>query len=190
MLDKEAYKNMQYKPKTKTFDKAINSEFVKSGKLFVNIGFKGHNRDSGIDLNSGDTVDIVVKTNKPMCYFLIGHTLKDDNKFSYVLPIGSDNSPFINSITGEDVNKNIIIIDKVPIEAPFGNETLQIFSSTFDKNGKCPLIVPNCIENNEGYCVVNAKPSEVVNKTRALNLKKRRFKVQKAEASISWTSFE
>lgn len=185
-----AYKNIKYKPSIKTFDSAINSEFVKSGKLDVQIGFRGYNRANGIDLNAGDTVDIVVKTNKPMCYFLLGHTLKQNVKFSYILPIGSENTPFINSITGEDVNRYISIADEVPIEAPFGSENLQIFASTFDKKAKCPLIVPNCSENEDGYCAVDGKPSKVITKTRALNLKKKKKKIEKAEDSISWTSFK
>jgi len=189
-LKPSAYKNTRYKPSTKTFDKAMNSEFIKSGKLNVQVGFKGYSRTDGIDLNSGDTVDIVVKTNKPMCYFLLGHTLKDKNKFSYVLPIGSDNSPFINNITGEDVNRNITVIDEVPISEPFGSENLQIFASTFKKNGTCPLVVPNTTENKDGYYVVNGKPSKVIAQTRALNIKKKKFKIEKAESSISFTSFE
>ena len=189
-LDKNAYKGINHKPKTKTFDESLNSSFIKSGNLFVNIGFKGYNRANSIDLVQGDKVDIVVKTNKPMCYFLMGHTLKDKNKFSYILPIGSDDSPFINQITGSDVNQNITIVDEVPVEPPFGSENLQIFSSTFAKNGRCPLVVPRCEENDDGYCVVNGKPSDVITKTRGLNIKKRKFKIEKAEASISFTSFK
>lgn len=190
LLHPTAYSHMQYKPTTKTFDSAINSEFVKSGKLDVQIGFKGYNRANGIDLNAGDTVDIVVKTNKPMCYFLVGHTLKSDSKFSYLLPIGSDYNPFINRITGEDVNRYITIADGVPVEAPFGSENLQIFSSTFDEKGQCSLVVPNCVENEDGYCIVDGAPEQVVTKTRALNLKKKKVEVEKAEDSVSWTSFE
>jgi hypothetical protein len=189
-LDKKAYQDMRYKPSIKTFDDAINSEFVKNGKLSVSIGFKGYNRENGIDLNQGDTVDIVIKTNKPMCYFLIGHTLKDDDKFSYILPIGSDESPFINSITGEDVNRNITIIDEVPIEAPFGSENLQIFASTFIKKGKCPLITPKSKENDDGYSIIAGKPNEVINSTRALNIGKKKFKIEKAESNISFSSFK
>ncbi|MEA3513622.1 MAG: hypothetical protein U9R37_08480 [Campylobacterota bacterium] len=188
-LNPSAYQHTKYKPSTKTFDEALNKGFVKSGKLNVQIGFKGFNRTDGIDLTNGDMVDIVVKTNKPMCYFLLGHTLKDDNKFSYVLPIGSDNSPFINSITGEDVNKNITIVDEVPISEPFGSENLQIFASTFNKNGSCPLTPPHCEENEDGYCVVGGTPSLVVAKTRGLNIKKKKFKIEKSEASVSFTSF-
>ncbi len=189
-LDPKAYQNTKYKPTTKTFDNALNSEFVQSGNLAVQIGFKGYDRINGIDLNSGDLVDIVVKTNKPMCYFLIGHTLKKSDSFSYLLPIGSDNTLFTNSITGEDVNRYITIVDQVHVEAPFGSENLQIFSSTFDKDGKCPLVVPNCKENNDGYCVIDGTSHKVVTKTRALNISKKKVKIEKAESSISWTSFE
>ncbi len=189
-LTQKAYKNTKYKPSTKTFDKAMNSESIKSGKLNVQIGFRGYSRADGIDLNYGDTVDIVVKTNKSMCYFLLGHTLKYNDKFSYVLPIGSDNSPFINNITGDDVNKNISIADDVPVDAPYGSENLQIFSSTLKKDGSCPLVVPMSEENDDGYFVVGGKPSSVVAKTRGLNMKKKKFKIEKSEASISFTSFE
>ncbi len=189
-LDKSAYKNTKYKLSIKTFDESLNSDFIKQGKLFVSIGFKGFSRASGIDLVEDDAVDIVVKTNKSMCYFLVGHTLQDNNKFSYILPIGSDNTPFINQLTGDDVNQNITIIDEVPISAPFGNENLQIFSSTFDKNGRCPLVVPNCQDNDDGYCVVNGKPKDVIVKTRGLNLKKKKYKIEQSESSISFTSFK
>ena len=189
-LAKSAYKNLHYRPKTETFDASLRNGFVKSGKLYVDIGFKGYSRVDGIDLEHGDSVDIVVKTNKPMCYFLIGYVLKDKDTFAYLLPIGSDNQPYINALTGSDINRNITIFDKVPIEPPFGSESLQIFSSTFRKDGSCPLIPPRCEENDEGYCVIDGKVSDVVEQTRGLNLKKRKYKLEKAESSIRWNSFE
>lgn len=188
-LNPNAYKNTSYKPSTKTFDMAMNTGFVKSGNLDVKIGFKGYNRDDGIELHSGDTVDIVVKANKPMCYFLVGHTLKENDKFSYLVPIGSDDTPYTNYITGSDINYYITIAGDIPVEAPYGSETLQIFSSTLDKN-TCSLTVPTCVENSDGYCIIAGKPDQVVGKTRALNFKKKKVEVEKAESSISWTSFE
>lgn len=188
-LKPSAYKNTKYKPSIKTFDNAINSEFVKSGNLSVNIGFKGYNRDNGIDLNENDKIDIVVKTNKPICYFLLGHTLHKNSKFSYILPIGGGDTPFINYITGEDVNRYITIENNIPILEPFGSENLQIFASTM-KNNRCPLKIPNSYENSDGYFVVGTKPSKVIERTRALNISKRESKIEKSEASISWTSFK
>jgi hypothetical protein len=191
MLAKSAYKNLNYKVKTKTFDQSINSGFLKSGKLFVNVGFKGYNRDESIDLVGGDMVDIVVKTNKDICYFLVGHILKKNEKFSYLLPIGSDNSLFINRIMGNDVNKNVTIAEEIPITKPYGSENLQLMASTFDKNGKCFLSVPKCEDDEEtGLCVIGGKPSKVVSSARALNLNAKKVKIEKTEANISWTSFK
>lgn len=189
-LSPKAYKNFQYKTFIKSFDESMNSSFIKSGKLFTQIGFKGFNRVDGIDFKKGDTVDIVAKSNKSICYFLMGHTLKKKEKFSYLLPIGSDNSPFINYITGDDVNKNIIIASEVPISEPFGSESLHIFSASIDKKGKCFLKVPKCEDNEDGLCVINGKPNKVIGDTRALNISKKRFKIEKSENSISWTSFK
>jgi hypothetical protein len=190
-LSKSAYKNLNYKVKTKTFDESINNGFVKSGKLFVNVGFRGYNRDESIDLVGGDIVDIVVKTNKEMCYFMVGHVLKENEKFSYLLPIGSDGSLFINRLSGSDINKNITVIDEVPITKPYGSENLQLMASTFSKNGKCLLNVPKCEDDEKtGLCIIGGKPSKVVSNARALNVGAKKTKVEKAEASISWTSFK
>ena len=82
---------------------------------------------------------------------MVGHVLKENAKFSYLLPIGSDDSMFINRVSGSDINKNVIVIDEVPITKPYGSENLQLIASTFSKNGKCPLNVPKC----EGAHCVN-----------------------------------
>ncbi len=70
------------------------------------------------------------------------------------------------------------------------SENLQLFSATFSKNGTCPLQVPTCQENSDGYCVITGKPKNVVRKTRGLNMKKRKKKVEKAEANVSFTTFK
>lgn len=189
-LDKKAYSNLAYIPLTQNFDASLHSGFIKNGNLYVNVGFRGFNRVNGIDLIEGDKVDIVLKTNKPICYFLVGHILQYKSTFSYLLPIGSGNTPFVNKLTGEDVNQNIIIANDIPIEEPFGCESLQVFAGTFNKYGNCTLEVPDCVENEEGYCVVNKIPSDAIVNTRALNLKKRQYEIEKAENSIIWTSFQ
>ncbi|MEA3383640.1 MAG: hypothetical protein U9Q20_03060 [Campylobacterota bacterium] len=50
--------------------------------------------------------------------------------------------------------------------------------------------VANSFENNDGYFVVKGKPNKVISKTRALNLSKKRTKIEQSEASVSFTSFE
>ena len=184
----KAYKDLEYKIKTLSFDASMNSAVVKSGKLNVSVGFKGYSRANGIDLSDGDSVDIVIKTNKSMCYFMIGHVLHDSSKFSYLLPIGDDGDEWINRVGGEDINRYVTIADDIPIASPFGTESLQMFASTIIK-GRCTLRVPKCSENSDGYCVIDGKPEDVVSGTRGLNFKKKKQRIENAEASVSWTSF-
>ena len=174
---------INYKPKTKSFDEALNSEPIINNKLRVKIGFRGFYQEDGIDLKKGDKVDIVVKSNKPICYFLVGHVLKD-KKFSYLLYLNEDTP--INYLTGEEVNRFVLVASDVEIAPPFGSESLQIFASTL-KKGKCPLTPPKCKWKGD-YCVIVGKPKNVVKYSRGLVI--HHNKTQKAESSITWTSFK
>ena len=190
VIDKKAFGTLEYIPTTKSFDESLISDFVKSGKLQVSIGFKGYNRANNIDLMQGDKVDLIVKSNKSMCYFILGHILKNSENFSYVLPIGTEQNSFINKITGDDVNQNITIASDIVIEEPFGSENIQIFASTLGSGNSCSLVPPKCIEKSNGYCVVSENPSNVVLKARGLNLKKATAELEKAETNLSFTSFK
>lgn len=191
-LDKQAYKNIKYKATTQTFDSSNMINTIKSGKLSVEIGFKGYNRANGIDLNEGDKVDFIVKTNKNMCYYLVGYILENDKdeKFSYLIPI---NNQFTNNITGSDLNIAIPIYEGAIMEDPFGSETLQIVSSTLNQDKSCPLKVPHCVEDDRGYCVIGGKPIDTLFKTKGFPMRSSansRVRIEKAESSISYTSFE
>ena len=100
-------------------------------------------------------------------------------------------------MTGEEVNRPVIIVDDAVITEPFGHETLTIFASTFQD--KCPLKLPKChIDKNKGICIIEGNPIDVVRGLRALNRlkftqKNKTANVEKnhtADSSISWTSFK
>ena len=158
--------SVDVKSNFKTITKSIGKQFSKSNEKLVNI-------TSNLPI-IGAKFDT-----------LIGNRLVKSTAV-----ITSENSLTLYKIELTRLNKNITIVDEVPISEPFGSENLQIFSSTFSKNGSCPLKVPHCIENDDGYCVAGGTPSNVIITTRGLNMKKKKFKIEKAESSISWTSFE
>jgi archaellum component FlaC len=186
-IDKKAYKYVNYKPKTISFDKAINSNFIKN-KFRVKLGIKGYYSSNGIDLTKGDTINLVLKANKPMCYYIVGHTLETTGKkYSYLVQLKDDEGKeaFIDRITGEDVNKNIALAD-MEITKPFGRESLQLFGQTL-VHGKCNISIPKC-EWRGDLCIIDGKPSKVIEKTRALMLKKHK-KAKTVETIIDFTSF-
>lgn len=192
-LAPSAYKNTKYKPTTKDFDTAMNSSMIGGANLKVKIGFKGYNRANGIDLNNGDKVDLVVKTNRDICYFLQGSTLSKNKKYSYLLPIGSDNSQFTNKITGDDVNIFKPLFTTY-VGKPFGREVLTIFAKELNKKGECEIKIPNCrYDNNIQLCLLSDKPTIGLISTRALFMPQQRrnekeIKLEVAESSIDFTT--
>ena len=189
LIDKKALQNYPYQPTQLSFDTAMNNSVVSNGNFYAHLGFRGYNQTDGIDLQEGESVDIVLKTNHSMCYFIVGHVLHKNKNFSYLLPIGSDEEPFSNYITGSDVNRYITIAQDVTIEAPFGKESIQLFGATLKPSGECPLVVPHCKENQQGYCIISTNPNEAIRTTRGLNFKRRSKTIQKTQATMSWTSF-
>ena len=187
-LRQEAYSSMNYNPQTISFDESINNSFTKN-EFKVDFGIKGYYSSKGIDLRGGDSINLVVKTNKEMCYYIVGHTLESNGrKYSYLLPLkdGEGREAFIDRITGSDVNKNVALFD-MDVVKPFGRETLQLFAQTL-VHGKCNIQIPKC-EWHGDLCIITGSPSKVVKNTRALALHKPK-KAKKAEAMIDFTSFE
>ena len=189
MISKKAYRGMNYRPKTISFDESINNNFTKN-QFKVKLGIKGYYSSNGIDLTDGDNVNLVLKTNRPMCFYIVGHTLESTGKkYSYLLQLKDDTGreAFIDRITGEDVNVNYALGD-MTVTKPFGREVLQVFAQTLLR-GKCHIKIPKCVTNNSNdLCIITGKPSEVVQRTRALVLKKPK-KALKAETMIDFTSF-
>jgi hypothetical protein len=188
MLDKKAYSSINYQPKTISFDQSINNNFTKN-EFKINLGIKGYYSSNGIDVTEGDSINLVLKTNKPMCYYIVGHTLKPTGKkYSYLLQLKDDEGreAFIDRVSGEDVNSNYTL-GEMEVVRPFGRESLQVFGQTLLK-GKCNIAIPKC-EWKGDLCIITGKPSEVVQKTRALSFKKPK-KALKAETMIDFTSFK
>lgn len=176
--------NISYSSSLLDFYKTINNGYIESNKLFVNIGLKGFNRFKEIDLNSDDKINIFVNSNKPICYFIVGDSLKDNKKqFSYT--IGD-----MRVLNTSDINKNILLYEDIPISKPYGVEALQIFASDLENNGTCSLVYPKCRDNYEGYCVIEGEPATVISNIRELNSAYKKDNIEKVENSIIFTSFK
>lgn len=182
--------NAQFQPQYQNFDYALLTGNVTKSNLKVKMGFKGYGAGEGIDLNAGDKVDLVINTNLPICYYIVGHVFNKEKKFSYLLPIGVYGDEYRGKITGEYVNTNYVIAENIEIAPPYGREVLQLFATTLSSDGKCELNIPDCHTNKEGYCVLENEPLENVGKTRGLSFKNKGKNTQTSEAILSFTTFE
>jgi len=182
--------NVQFQPQYQNFDHALLTGNVTKSKLKVKIGFKGYGAGEGIDLNAGDKVDLVINTNQPICYYIVGHVFNKNEKFSYLLPIGVYGDEFKGKIAGEFVNTNYVIAENIEIAPPYGREVLQLFATTLDNDGKCEISIPSCHTSKEGYCVLENEPLENIGKTRGLSFKNVSKNIETSEAILSFTTFE
>ena len=186
MLGGKAYSGLRFKPLSVTFDEEIHSNLLKSNDLKIDISFKEQG-SKDILLLKGESVDLVVRGNKPIYFYLVGHILHEDEKSSYLLELQPDafgKNKFIYRLGGSDVNIPISL-GEFEISEPFGFESLQMIASTKPIKDD----VPNCTVDENELCIIGADPKKVVAKTRALiRVKKNKQKALKAEAILEYTT--
>lgn len=185
-ISNKAYEGLDVKPKSITFDEEIHSGFLKSNELKIDISFKKYG-SKDILLFEDDLVDLVVRSNKPIYFYLIGHILHDDKKSSYLVELQPDaygKNKFVYRFGGSDVNIPVSL-GEFEISEPFGFESIQMFASTKDIKDD----IPNCTVDEHELCVIGDNPTKVIAKTRALvRPKKDKKKVLKAEAILEYTT--
>lgn len=187
-LSKKAYENLRVSPRSITFDEEIHSNALKSSELKIDIAFKNQGKKDVL-LYEDQSVDLVVRSNKPIYFYLVGHILHEKDKKSYLIELQPDafgKEKYSYRLGGADVNIPVSL-GEFGIAGPFGFESVQMFASTKPLTSS----IPNCSLDEDGLCIVGDKPSVIVAKTRALiRPKKNKAKVLKAEALLEYTTVE
>lgn len=184
-LSNKAYKGLRVKPVAISFDEEIHSDFLKTSDLKIDISFKSQG-SKDVLLYEEDMVDLIVRSNKPIYFYLIGHILHEDVKSSYLVELQPDafgKDKFIYRLGGSDVNLPVSL-GEFEISEPFGFESIQMFASTKPIKDE----IPNCNVDEHGLCVIGDNPKMVVTKTRALVRPKKSKEVLKAEALLEYTT--
>ncbi len=180
-LDKVAYKNLRATPNNLTFDQEVElSKDKLKSELKVELSFKEFG-SKNVLLKSGNEVELIAKSNRQAYIYLIGHTLHENEKFSYLVELqeASGDERFIYTLGASEVNRPIPLPLSFVISEPYGYESIQMFASTSKPE------LPTC-SMLDGLCVIGNQPQIVVAKTRALKAKKQGE--IKAEASLSFTT--
>ena len=182
-LTKEATNGLRTHPNELSFDQEIelSSNKLKSD-LIVQLGFKDF-ANRNILLKQNDSVELVAKANKQAHIYIIAHTLKENERFSYLLELQEANGEdrFVYTLGASDANKLVLLPISFEVDKPFGYETLHVFASTTRPQ------LPVCKYKN-GFCVISDEPKEAIQNTRALKPKQK--EVQFAEASLSFTTVQ
>ncbi len=182
-LARAAYAGLETKPKTVSFEQLLKAGVAISGDLHVDISTSQGKHD--LLFTEGEEVELFVKLSEAGYFYVVGHTIKDSEKNSYLLELRDVEGPrkFVQFVNADDANK-LISIGKFEVSVPFGVEGLQVFASSKDLLESLP---PTRHDSASGLYLISASPQEGVTKTRAL-IKKKKQAAQTAEGSLIFTT--
>lgn len=177
-----AYRNMDYKPKSVSFEKLLHEGYVVSNDFRAELNTNLGKHD--LLFTEGETIELFIKLNKPGYFYIISHNT--DKQQSYLLELNAAPKPrkFITFVNADNVNR-WISLGEFEATPPFGVENLQMVASNRDLAGELPA---NSYDRRTGLYLLSSETSkEAVRKTRGLKPKKK-DKVQSAEASLTFTT--
>lgn len=185
MLEPEAYENFKYRSTTNDFDKLLKSGVVVSSDFKIDINSSKGKTD--LLFEEGEVFNIVIKVNKPSYFYIIGHTLKNDEKYSYLIDFNEalGDRKFVTYIGIDDVNKWIDLGEFEAIQ-PFGVETLQIFASTEDLTDSIPN---NYYDNYTALYKLGNAPKDNLKQARAI-IRRRKKTKEIAETFLVFTTMK
>ena len=135
---------------------------------------------------------MMIKMNRPGYFYIVVHTLKKEEKYSYILDFftSNDNRKFIYTVSADDVNK-WIMLPEFEVVPPFGVETLQVIASTNDLFNKVPSTT---YDTKTELYKISDEPKKAVALTRGLIRKERKEKAKAlpsfAETTLMFTTLK
>jgi ribosomal protein L10 len=182
-FSESAYQDYEIEPHTLDFDNLLKNGVVVSGDLSVKAMLSSGKRD--LLFFEGDPLKIMIKMNRPGYFYIVVHTLKKEEKYSYMLDFFTShgNRKFIYHVNVDDVNK-WIALPEFEVVPPFGVETLQVIASTNDLMSKVPSAV---YDPKTKLYKISDNPSKAVALTRGL-IRKERKEIKDSKPSIAETT--
>lgn len=183
-LAKTAYAGIVTVPKTTDFDQLLKAGVAMTGNLRAEVSTNQGSRD--LLFQEGDEIELMVKLSEQGYFYVVGHTVKDSEKSSYLVELREVEAPrkFVYFVNADDANK-WISIGKFQIGAPFGVEALQVYSSNKDLAASLPSAKLDAASGL--YLLAAADQQAGIVKTRAI-FKKAAKTAQTSEASLMFTT--
>lgn len=180
-----AYKGIQTKPRTVDFDRLLHDGVVQSNDFKVQIN---SNRGSeGVLFNENEEVELFVKINRPGYFYIVGHVLKKEENFSYLLELSNStlDRRFIRYANADDVNK-WLSVGHFEATAPYGIESLQLIASSDDPINRLPS---HPLNHKTQLYVTASNTMQGITQTRALKPKRTESDKQyQAETVLMFTT--
>ena len=166
-LQASAYKAWPAKPQTLDFDRLLHEGLVVGGDFKAQLATsKGSN---SLLFQRGETIEVLVKLNKPGHFYAVGHVVQGARSYSYLLELGTGQMGrrFVQYVNADDVNK-WISLGQFEASAPFGVESLQLIASQDDPVSRLPQYQ---LDVKSGFYRLMGNAKQGVLQTRALKPK-------------------
>ena len=191
-LARAGYEGYRAEPLAPDFEKLLREGAAVSGGLRADLVTSVGAQQ--IKFKRGDTVKLAARVNRAAYFYVVGHVVRADSQFSYLLPLqsGAANDPseerFIRYVPADQAN-HYVDMGEFSVEAPFGTEHAQIIASTQPPKNALPAVR---YDPASGYFVLigsKGDAREGVNKTRGLKPIPDN-QVMVAEGTLSFTTSE
>jgi hypothetical protein len=184
-ISNSAYKEHRIQPQAPAFDQVlILNETAQQGfrsQISTQMG------DIDLLFQEGDTVRLFVQLSQPGYFYIVGHVVKPDGQFSYLLELNDEDNEgkFVGYVPPDQVNR-AVDLGEFTVEAPFGVEYLQLIAANKDLKPRLPEY---SWDRELEYFVINGSKGdakEAVKKVRGLKKKSR--KITYHESQLAYTT--
>jgi len=182
-LAPEAYSHLRVKPQTVSFDRLLRQGLALDSGFRASLATNQGRED--LLFRQGQEVELLIKLNRPGYYYLTGHTIRDGQSYSYLVPLqeGRGDRRFVRYMSAEETNK-WVSLGAFEVAPPHGVESMQMIASTKDLVGEVPEY---SYDRAKGLYTLAGDAAEGVAKTRALKPKPTK-EVKSTEAVLMFTT--
>lgn len=175
-----AYKNLEINPVSISFEKLLKQGLSVSSDFKARVTTKNGKR--AVLYKNGDTLELFVKVNKPSYFYIVGHVMKEKEKYSYLVDLfeTEGNRRFIRYVDGDEINR-WISLGQFEVVSPFGTEVFQMIASVEDPMDKLPPVTHDAANNQY---IISDNPEKSVAILRAIKRKESKAQEQAEDVLI------
>jgi hypothetical protein len=178
-----AYAGYDIRPLAPDFEKLLREGVAISGDLKIDVSSRKGGRN--LLFRDGEQVDLLIRSNAAVWYYVVGHMFVGGERLSYLLPLhgeaggaaqseawNQDDAPFVRYIPPDKVNHHLpIATGSFLVQAPFGVEHLQVVAADKPLTGKLPKRRWNRLTGYHEVVGSVGNPTQGVTITRGLQAK-------------------
>ena len=182
-----AYSSYETEPSSIDFDQLLRKGFAVSSDFSVAVATNKGMRNLAFE--AGDSVELLVKLNRPGYFYAVGYSQEGDADIQYLLPIGygRGREQFVQYVSAEQANR-WVSLGAFEVAPPFGTERLQVFAA---EENPVDALPPHFYDNATGYFLIGEKTSASGMSDRTRGLKRiRQESKAKAESVLIFSTYE